>query len=137
MVTVVDLKSELAKLTTLHGRTPQTTSAERKGSAAQLATYRDGQIFTSKFTGKGAWERHPNGDELVEIVDGAATLEVVMDDGAQSLSLTAGMLAIVPKGAWHRFLSPQGVTLITATPLPTEHIRADIDDPRMADRSQG
>ena len=112
MITVVDLRSELAKLSMLQGRTPQTTSDERKGSAAQLAPYRDGQIFTSKFTGKGAWERHPNGDELVEIIDGSATLEVVTADGPQALSLAAGMLAIVPKGAWHRFLSPLGVTLM-------------------------
>jgi hypothetical protein len=58
MTTVIDLTAELAKLTLLRGRTPQTTSADRAGSSAQLAPYRDGGIFTSKFSGKGAWERH-------------------------------------------------------------------------------
>jgi mannose-6-phosphate isomerase-like protein (cupin superfamily) len=130
MVTVIDLKAELAKLTMLRGRTPQTSTAERKGSAAQLARYRDGAIFASKSAGKGAWERHPNGDEFVQIVDGSATLHVVTEDGPQSVELSAGMLAVVPQGAWHRFDSPDGATLITATPQPSEHRYSDIADPR-------
>ena len=70
MITIIDLKAELAKLRMLHGRTPEMTRAEREGSAAWLAPYRDGGIFASKSAGKGSWERHPNGDELVQIVDG-------------------------------------------------------------------
>jgi mannose-6-phosphate isomerase-like protein (cupin superfamily) len=131
MVTVIDLASELAKLAMLHGRTPQMTSEERAGTAAQLAPYRDGALFTSKFSGLGAWERHPNGDELVHIIDGAATLDIVVEDGPpQSVAVSAGMVAIVPQGAWHRFHSPNGVTLMTATPRPTEHVRTATDDPR-------
>ena len=74
MTTVIDLTAELAKLTMCRGRTPQTTSADRAGTSAQLAPYRDGAIFTSKFSGKGAWERHMQGDELVHVLDGSATL---------------------------------------------------------------
>ena len=131
MTTIIDLTAELAKLTLLRGRTPQTTSAERGGSSAQLAPYRDGALFTSKFTGKGAWERHLKGDELVHILDGSTTLDIVAGDGPpQSFSLRAGMVAIVPQGAWHRFISPDGVTLMTATPTPTDHVRLDVEDPR-------
>jgi len=128
---VIDLTAELAKLTLLRGRTPQTTSADRGSSSAQLAPYRDGALFTTRFAGKGAWERHMKGDELVHILDGSTTLDIVAGDGPlQSFSLRAGMVAIVPLGAWHRFRSPDGVTLMTATPLPTDHIRLDVDDPR-------
>ena len=81
MTTVIDLTAELGKLTMLRGRTPQTTSADRVGTSAQLAPYRDGALFTSKFSGKGAWERHMKGDELVHILDGSATLEIVTEDG--------------------------------------------------------
>ena len=131
MTTVIDLTAELAKLTMLQGRTPQTTGADRLGTAAQLAPYGNGALFTTKFTGTGAWERHPQGDELVHILDGSTLLDIVVDGGpTQSLSVTAGTIAIVPKGAWHRFRSAEGVTLMTATPLPTDHIRLDIDDPR-------
>ena len=36
MVTIIDLNAELAKLTMLRERTPEMTSAQREGSAAQL-----------------------------------------------------------------------------------------------------
>ena len=131
MPTVIDLTAELAKLKMLPVRTPQTSSAERAGTAAELTPYRDGALFTSKFAGKGAWERHANGDELVHILDGAATLDLVTADGPpESITVHAGMIAIVPQGAWHRFRSPEGVTLMTATPRPTDHVRLDVDDPR-------
>jgi hypothetical protein len=32
------------------------------------------------------------------------------------------MIAIVPQNTWHQFNAPDGVTLITTTPQPTEHI---------------
>ena len=130
MITIIDLTVELAKLTMLRGRTPLTTFAEREGTAARLAPYRDGAIFTSKFAGKGAWERHRNGDELVHIIDGAATLHLMAEDGAHSVALTAGMMAIVPQGMWHRFESGDGVTVMTATPQPTDHPTVDVEDPR-------
>jgi mannose-6-phosphate isomerase-like protein (cupin superfamily) len=130
MTAIIDLGAEIAKLTMLRGRTPQTTRAERAGSSERLAEYRDGGIFASKFAGSGYWERHPNGDELVQIVEGAATLYLVTEDGPQSLVLSAGMLAIIPQGAWHRFESPDGVSLMTATPQPTEHLYSDVEDPR-------
>ena len=116
VITIVDLKAELGKLAMLHGRRPETTEAERKasGAFATLTPFRDGNIFSAKFTGDGAWERHPNGDELVQIVDGSTTLRIMTEDGLQSHALRAGMVAIVPQGMWHRFASPDGVTLITA-----------------------
>jgi len=130
MIAIIDLKAELGKLTMLRGRTPTTTRKEREGTSAQLAAYRDGHIFTSKFAGKGAWERHPKGDELVQIIDGAGLLHIVTAEGTQSVAVSAGMVVVVPQGAWHRFQSTEGVTLMTATPTPSEHVRADVDDPR-------
>ena len=130
MIPVIDLNAELAKLHMLRDRTPETTRAQREGSARQLAPYRDGAVFTSKFAGKGAWECHPVGEELVQIIEGAATLDIVTDAGPQSIEVRAGMMAIVPQGAWHRFRSPEGVTVMTVTPTPSEHVRIDVEDPR-------
>jgi len=128
---IVDLGAELAKLTMFRGRTPQSTMADRKGSGGRLASYRDGGLFATKFAGKGHWERHLAGDELIHILDGTATLEIVCDDGPpRSFPLHAGMVAVNPQGAWHRFQSSEGVTLMTATPSPSEVIELDVDDPR-------
>jgi mannose-6-phosphate isomerase-like protein (cupin superfamily) len=131
---IIDLNAELAKLTMFRGRTPRSTMVERKESAARLASYRDGALTTSKFAGKGHWESHLTGDELIHILDGAATLEIVGGDGPQSFALRAGMLAVIPQAAWHRFHSSEGVTLMTATPFPGEIIELDVDDPRTVER---
>ena len=131
---IIDLNAELAKLTMFCGRTPQSTTADRKGSAARLATYRDGGLSLTKFAGKGHWEAHLAGDELIHVLDGAATLEILGEDGPQSFALRAGMIAVNPQGAWHRFQSSEGVTLLAATPFPSEVIELDVDDPRTVER---
>lgn len=132
MVTIVDIKGTVENMPMLHGRRPETTEAERRQSGAfvRLAPFRDGNIFSAKFSGNAAWERHPNGDELVQIVDGATTLHIMTDDGLQSHALQSGMVAIVPQNTWHRFEAPDGVSIVTATPQPTEHLTVDVADPR-------
>ena len=130
MVTVVDLNAEFAKLTMLKNRTPTSSEDDRKGAFARLAPYRDGALFSAKFAGTSAWERHPQGDEIVQIVDGATTLHLITEEGRQSVALTAGMIAVVPRNAWHQFEAPDGVCVMTATPQPTEHLRVDVEDPR-------
>jgi quercetin dioxygenase-like cupin family protein len=126
---ISDLGAELAKLTMCR-RTPQTTEAERQGSAARLAEYRDGALFAIKMAGKDHWEAHPTGDELIHVLDGTATLEIVGDGERRSFALRAGMLAIVPRGLWHRFHAAAGVTMLSATPFPGKHVALDVDDPR-------
>jgi quercetin dioxygenase-like cupin family protein len=130
---IIDLNAEVAKLIMCR-RTPQSTMADRKGSVAQLASYRDGMLLAVKFSGKDHWESH-SGDELIHILDGTATLEIVCDDGPpNSFVLHAGMMAVIPQGAWHRFHSAEGATQIAATPFPGEHIELDVDDPRTVER---
>lgn len=127
MVGITDLKAEVAKLKMLRGRTSQTTAAEREESRsfARLMPYRDGTIFITKFAGTGQWERHPNGDEIVQIIDGTTTLHVVSDGRSETFNLSAGALVVIPQGAWHRFEAAEGVSLMTATPQPSEFTTAD------------
>jgi quercetin dioxygenase-like cupin family protein len=138
MATILDLMGTIGKMPMMQGRRPESTEAERKASGAfvTLAPYRDGNIFSAKFSGNAAWERHPNGDELVQVVDGATTLYLMTDDGLESHALKAGMVAIVPQNTWHRFHAPNGVALITATPKPTEHLTIDVEDPRTLTAAQ-
>ena len=59
----------------------RSTMADRRGSGARLASYRDGALLTTKFAGKGHCEPHLTGDELIHILDGTATLQFVCEDG--------------------------------------------------------
>ena len=121
MAQAFDLAAAVAERTTfLEGRTRFTDTT---GYFARLADYRDGGIFAAGFSGHSQWERHPNGDEIVQVLDGSTTLTLRGDDGDETLALTAGMVAIVPRGIWHQFHAPDGVTIVTTTPQPTEHIQ--------------
>ena len=115
----------------LRGRTPQTTAAEREENRAlaRLMPYRDGTIFIAKFAGSGIWERHPKGDEIVQIIDGTTTLHVISDGRSEAFTLSAGAFVVIPQGAWHRFESADGVSLMTATPQPSEF--TTVDDPSL------
>src|SRR5438034_8178529 len=127
-LTIIDLNAEAAKLTMFRGQTPQTTRAERKGSTTQLARYRDGLLLLGKSAGTGHWETHPE-DELVHVLGGAATLDIVQEDGPQSFALSAGMIAVVPQSAWQRFHPAAGGTTMSAT-TPGDDNDIDVDDAR-------
>jgi mannose-6-phosphate isomerase-like protein (cupin superfamily) len=132
---IADLNAEVAKLT-MFRRTPQSTAAQRRGSVAQLASYRDGLLLAIKFVGKDHWERHLSGDELVHILDGSATLEMVCDDGPpKTFALRVGTIAVIPQGAWHRLHSSEGATQMAVTPFPGENLELDVDDPRTVARN--
>jgi mannose-6-phosphate isomerase-like protein (cupin superfamily) len=127
---LVDLDGELRKLT-MFQRSPGSTMDERKGSVAHLGDYRDGMMLAIKASGKDHWERHLTGDELIHVLDGAASVEIVCDDGPpRSFALGAGTVAVIPRGAWHRFHSAEGFTQTAVTPFPGETIERDVDDPR-------
>ncbi len=128
MTEAIDINATLATLKFLEGRT---RFSDTEGTFARVAEYRDGAIFTGGFSGVSQWERHPNGDEIVQILKGSVTLTLITGDGPETLDLKAGMIAIVPQGAWHQFNAPDGVTVMTTTPQPTEHITDEM--PPMAD----
>lgn len=128
MTRAVDINAELAGLPALSGRSARTPADEVKAAFAVLAPFRDGSIFAGRFSGDTPWERHQKGDELVQVLDGAATLTIMIDEGPRSFELRAGMLIVVPRGHWHRFEAPDGVTVLSATPQPTDHTAAA--DPR-------
>ena len=123
-----NVRDELSKLKRLEGRTPFSSGDELAGAFTTLSPFDSGGIFTGSYSGESAWERHTAGDELVHILNGSAELIILTDDEAQSFNLTAGMVLVVPKGLWHRFRAPDGVTVLSATPHPTEH--STDEDPR-------
>ena len=90
MIRAVDVTAELAGLTTLRGRSASTPADQVKAAFAVLAPFRDGSVFAGRFSGETAWERHAKGDELVQILDGAATLTIMTADGPQPVALSAG-----------------------------------------------
>jgi mannose-6-phosphate isomerase-like protein (cupin superfamily) len=65
-------------------------------------------------------EMHPDGDELIIVLDGRI---VVTCDGAVPVTVEAGQAHIIPRGTWHRVI-PQGrCRLLYATPGPNGEAR--------------
>jgi mannose-6-phosphate isomerase-like protein (cupin superfamily) len=128
VIKAIDLHRDLESLPMLKERYGHPTDEESQKSFARLADYRDGGIFATHFSGSSGWERHPNGDEVVQILEGATRFDIIVEDVLQALELSAGMLVVVPQGCWHRFQSETGVKVMTITPRPTQHTH--VDDPR-------
>lgn len=117
----ISINDEFSKVKFLSDRTSSTTDEQSKDAFAMLSEYRDGGIFITHYAGFSEWERHPQGDEFVQIVEGETCLVLLSNDGEQRNILSQGQLLVVPKGAWHRFESPKGVKVLTITPQPTDH----------------
>ena len=47
------------------------------------------------------WERHPAGDEIVCLIEGALDLVLETDDGEQVIPMRDRGLTVVPRGVWH------------------------------------
>ena len=108
-------------LTYLPDRTPETPDDVSNDAFAEVAGYRDGAIFVAHYAGNSAWERHPEGDEIVAVLEGKTTVFLLEDGRESPYTLNQGELVIVPVGVWHRFETPDGVKILTVTPQPTDH----------------
>ncbi len=119
MAKTIDIEGEVSQMKFLEGRNRFTDTT---GVFARLSEYRDSMISAGGFSGTSQWERHPNGDEIVQILKGETKVTLLTTDGSEEHQLKAGMFIIVPQNTWHQFNAPDGVTLMTTTPQPTEHI---------------
>ena len=63
-----------------------------------------------------SWEVHPNGDEIVCLISGAATLLLETATGNTEVPLRKpGDFAFVPRGTWHTALTRTATTLLFIT----------------------
>lgn len=114
----VSIDAALRSLVFLDDRTPTT---DRDDYFTVLSQYRDGAMFAAWYAGVTEWERHPQGDEIVLVIDGETTLILLVDDQEVPHKLGPHEFLVVPQGVWHRFDTPQGVQVVSVTPQPTDH----------------
>jgi quercetin dioxygenase-like cupin family protein len=81
------------------------------------------------------WERHPGGNEMLYIVDGAAEVVTLTDAGPVTSFANKGSIFICPRGLWHRQIPRPFVSELSLTPgAGTEG--SDLSDPRVAGADQ-
>jgi mannose-6-phosphate isomerase-like protein (cupin superfamily) len=63
------------------------------------------------------WERHPNGDEIVVLLEGAVSFVLELDGKHEETALDeAGAYAIVPRGTWHTARVHRPARMLFITP---------------------
>jgi quercetin dioxygenase-like cupin family protein len=78
--------------------------------------------------GTSPWEIHPDGDELLHVLEGHADITILTEDGPVVTAVRTGSCIVVPRGHWHRHTLHGRVQELYVTPARTEHSTAD--DPR-------
>lgn len=63
-----------------------------------------------------AGEMHPDGDELLYLVEGAVDLVLDTENGDRCVSLQPGEAFVVPRGVWHRVVVKEACCLLYFTP---------------------
>jgi len=116
----IDVHASFEKLEFFGNRTPESYGAGPEAFADRLSDYRNGGVFVSHWAGSGEWERHPNGDEIVMVIEGEAKVFLVQDGEETEQSLSRGQLIVIPENTWHRLETSQ-VKILTVTPRPTDH----------------
>ena len=138
MVTIIDVTGETGKLE--HAARPPARHAGGRaaGRAARSRRWRRSATATSSprnspATAPGSGTR--TATSWCRSSRATITLHIITEDGLETHELRAGMLVVVPQGAWHRFRSARTASaLMTATPKPTEHLTVDVADPRTLER---
>jgi len=116
----IDLNSAFEELDFLADRTPESHGSGPEKFAGRLSDYRNGGVFIAHWGGLGEWERHPNGDEVVMVLEGEARVFLVQNGEETEQSIGEGQLIVIPENTWHRLASDQ-VKILTVTPRPTDH----------------
>jgi uncharacterized cupin superfamily protein len=95
----------------------------------QIARFNKGSIGIFKTAaGTSPWERHPDDDEYLHVLEGEVDITVLADHGPARTTVAAGSVFIVPRGLWHRHTIKDRLVELFVTPGETEHSTAE--DPR-------
>ena len=108
--------------TALRGKpkiTASTTYETFRAACPELAAFDKGAVTVGRFATQGPWEFHPDGDELLHVLDGQIEVILLTDDEPVHVFVRAGSIFIVPARVWHRQVPRPLATLLSA--LPTQH----------------
>lgn len=73
-------------------------------------------VSAYRFDGDWAsWERHPAGEELVVMLEGAMTLALETPEGERRMRVEQGEAFLIPKGFWHRGVDCAGAKALFVT----------------------
>ena len=123
-----DLRAALEDLPELT-ITSTTTAEEASAAVRVIASLDQCMLGVMRYSGLTPWERHPDGDELLHVLEGEVDVTVLTDDGPAEVNVRAGSVFVCPRGLWHRQRPRPAVTMLFGTPVETEEV-SWAEDPR-------
>jgi mannose-6-phosphate isomerase-like protein (cupin superfamily) len=84
-----------------------------------LTRFDRGQVSLGRFATRTPWEKHPEGDELLYVLDGRIDVVLLSRARPVRVPVHAGSIFLVPKGVWHRQVPRPVASVLSA--LPTAH----------------
>jgi len=103
---------------------------DEDGTAAfwMPAKYNRGNVWAGTLVGRSAWERHPDSDELIHVIEGEVEITMLTEEDRVTETLHAGCVLVVPRGIWHRHDAREQVKEWGVSVGRSEHSSAE--DPR-------
>ena len=113
----------------------QVGSGLRPHSRGQALTSFNGcTVGVSRFSAHPLWERHPGGDELLQVFEGELDMTVLTPEGPVETTLRPGAVFVVPKGLWHSPRPRGTVTLFFVGKTKRTEV-SNAKDPRDSSRA--
>jgi quercetin dioxygenase-like cupin family protein len=96
----------------------------------QLFAFNEGAVGVF-WSGGGVspWERHPTDEELLYVIEGRVTIEVLTEDDRFEVGIEEGSAFVVPRNHWHRHKHDGIVKEMYVTPGPSD--TSFVEDPRV------
>jgi mannose-6-phosphate isomerase-like protein (cupin superfamily) len=88
----------------------------------------DFAVFRGSSVGASQWEMHPDTDELLFVMSGRVTVELLINEWSTLIPLSRGQLVIVPRGVWHRHRDAHDLVELYYT--PGRSVASNAEDPR-------
>ena len=81
-----------------------------------LAPVNHTTLIVSRASSPTSWERHPGGEEMIYVVEGAAEIVTLTDAGPVKSTVREGSLFVCPQGLWHKTFPRPSVASLYLTP---------------------
>jgi mannose-6-phosphate isomerase-like protein (cupin superfamily) len=87
-------------------------------------------VFRGDGVDSSDWELHSDTDELLFVLQGSVTVEILSPTSSETHDLEAGQFVVVPQGLWHRHLNIRNLIEMYFT--PGNSIQSTAADPRVS-----
>ena len=86
-----------------------------------LDPFNGGNAWVGRYHGESPWEMHPDGEELIAVLEGSVDFVLESEAGPRTVTMASGDVLVIPRGIWHRQLCHGPVKTLGATSGRTEH----------------